>query len=153
MAKREFGVDGIKNLIPHREPFLMIERVVIDEETHSVVGYKHLTGNEDYFKGHFPGNPIMPGVLIIEALAQTGGILALVSEKGKEVLAYFMTIDNAKFRKPVVPGDQLVLHSEVTKLVRATIVQIHGKASVQDKVVCEADLMLSIIDKNKVKQP
>ncbi|MFH1305702.1 MAG: 3-hydroxyacyl-ACP dehydratase FabZ [Candidatus Omnitrophota bacterium] len=153
MSAKTIDITKIMKLLPHRYPFLLVDKVVDYKEREWIKAVKNVTINESFFQGHFPGHPIMPGVLIIEALAQAGGILALVSEKGKEVLAYFMTIDNAKFRKVVVPGDQLVLHAEVTKLVRANIVQIHGKASVQDKVVCEADLMFSIIDKNKVKQP
>ncbi len=153
MSAKTMDITKIMKLLPHRHPFLLVDKVVDYKEREWIKAVKNVTINESFFQGHFPGHPIMPGVLIIEALAQTGGILALVSEKGKEVLAFFMTIDNAKFRKPVVPGDQLVLHAEVTKIVRSNIVQIHGKASVLDKVVCEADLMFSIIDKNKVKQP
>ncbi|MFC1643891.1 3-hydroxyacyl-[acyl-carrier-protein] dehydratase FabZ, partial [Candidatus Omnitrophota bacterium] len=90
---------------------------------------------------------IMPGVLIIEALAQTSGVLALLDEKNKDKLAFFMTINNAKFRKPVVPGDQLLFHAVLTKRVRENIIQMHTEASVDGKCVCEADLMFSIVDK------
>jgi len=133
--------------IPHRYPFLLVDRVVDYQKEKWIKAIKNVTINELFFQGHFPQEPVMPGVLMIEALAQTGGILALLEGKDKDKIAYFMTINNAKFRKPVVPGDQLALHVEVTKLVRKNIVQTHGEASVNGDVVCEADLMFSIVDK------
>ncbi len=140
-------IKRIMELIPHRYPFLLVDRVIDYEEEKWIKAIKNVTMNELFFQGHFPGEPIMPGVLMIEALAQTGGILAMMAEANRDKLAFFMTINNAKFRKPVVPGDQLILEVNITKVVRGTIVQTHGKVTVEGKVVCEADLMFSVVDK------
>jgi 3-hydroxyacyl-[acyl-carrier-protein] dehydratase len=149
-------LDEIQKLIPHRYPFLLIDRiqdVVLGEKG---VGVKGVTFNEWYFQGHFPGYPIMPGVLIIEAMAQTAGTLVvktLVSE-GKKTLSdntgdnvvYFMSIDEAKFRKPVVPGDMLYMH--VTKeRSRGTIWRFRGEAKVNDTLMAEATFTAMIVDK------
>jgi UDP-3-O-[3-hydroxymyristoyl] N-acetylglucosamine deacetylase/3-hydroxyacyl-[acyl-carrier-protein] dehydratase len=111
---------------------------------------KNVTMNEPFFQGHFPGEPIMPGVLIVEALAQTGGLLAFLGDNMKNKLAIFMTINKAKFRKPVIPGDQLILDVVLQKKLRKNIAQVHGKASVDGTTVCDAELMFSIIDKDKM---
>jgi len=147
MSDKTLNIKEIMRRIPHRYPFLLVDRVVDYQKEKWIKAIKNVTINELFFQGHFPQEPVMPGVLMIEALAQTGGILALLEGKDKDKIAYFMTINNAKFRKPVVPGDQLALHVEVTKLVRKNIVQTHGEASVNGDVVCEADLMFSIVDK------
>lgn len=150
MSDKIMDIREIMSRIPHRYPFLLVDRVVDYQEEKWIKVIKNVTINEPFFQGHFPGEPIMPGVLMIEALAQAGGILALLEGKNQDKLAFFMTINNAKFRKPVVPGDQLLLHTEVIKRVRENIVQLHGKASVEGTVVCEADLMFSIFDKKEV---
>jgi len=124
-----------------------VDRVLEYEKGKSIKAIKNVTITEPFFQGHFPGEPIMPGVLQIEALAQAGGIVAMMEGGAGEKLAFFMTINNCKFRRPVVPGDQLVLYVEEKKRVRGNIVQVHGEASVDGKVVCEADLMFSIVDK------
>ncbi|MFH1798158.1 MAG: 3-hydroxyacyl-ACP dehydratase FabZ [Candidatus Omnitrophota bacterium] len=148
MSEKIIGIKEIMKYIPHRYPFLLVDRVLDYEREKWIKAIKNVTLNEYFFQGHFPGEPIMPGVLIIEALAQTGGILALLEDGfGKEKVAYFMTINNAKFRKPVVPGDQLALTVTVTKHVRKNILQTHSEASVDGKIVCEADLMFSVFDK------
>jgi len=147
MDKKTLDIKQIMSKLPHRYPFLLVDRVIDYKEREWIKAIKNVTMNELFFQGHFPGEPIMPGVLMIEALAQTGGILALIEESAKDKLAFFMTINNAKFRKPVVPGDQLLFHVTVTKRVRESIIQTHGEASVDGKVVCEADLMFSIVDK------
>lgn len=147
MSGKILNVKDIMELIPHRYPFLLVDRVLEYEAGKSIKAIKNVTINESFFQGHFPGEPIMPGVLQIEALAQAAGIIAMMEAGGKERLAFFMTINNCKFRKPVVPGDQLVLCVEEKKRVRGNIVQVHGEASVDGKVVCEADLMFSIVDK------
>lgn len=147
MPDKTMDIKEIMKYLPHRYPFLLVDRVLDYEKEKWIKAIKNVTMNEFFFQGHFPGEPVMPGVLIIEALAQTGGILALLDGKGKEKIAYFMTINNAKFRKPVVPGDRLNLMVNVTKRVRENILQIHGEASVDDKLVSEADLMFSIVDK------
>jgi len=147
MSGKTMDIKQIMDNIPHRYPFLLVDRVIDYEETKWIKAIKNVTANEQFFTGHFPGEPIMPGVLMIEALAQTGGILALLDGENEDKLAYFMTINNAKFRKPVVPGDQLLLSVEITKRVRDTIILTHGKASVDGKMVCEADLMFAIVER------
>ena len=147
MSDKVIDINEITKHIPHRYPFLLVDRVIDYEEEKWIKAVKNVTINEPFFQGHFPGQPIMPGVLMIEALAQTGGILALLNGKNKDKIAFFMTINNVKFRKPVTPGDQLLLHVTVSKRVRQNIVQVHGEASVDGGVVCEADLMFSIVDR------
>lgn len=137
-------INEIKKYIPHRYPFLLVDRIIDIEET-KITGIKNVTVNEPFFQGHFPEHPVMPGVLIIEALAQTCGVLVLRREENAGKLAYFASINNAKFRKPVFPGDTLTLQIEVTKH-RPRIVQTHGVAKVGDNVVAEADLMFSIVE-------
>jgi len=141
------GINEIMTYLPHRYPFLLIDRVVEFEENKRVVGIKNVTINEPFFQGHFPGHPIMPGVLLLEAMAQTGGVLALKSDPdpSKKVI-YFMSIDKAKFRKPVVPGDQVRFELELLK-VRSTVRQFRGVALVDGNVVAEAEMMAMIVDK------
>jgi len=129
----------IAALIPHRYPFLLVDKVVELDRGETAVGIKNVTINEPFFEGHFPGNPVMPGVLIIEALAQTAGVVAMDAEleEGQSSLIYFMTIQDARFRQPVVPGDQLRLH--VTKeRARRNVWRFCGEAKVGDQVVAEA---------------
>ena len=152
MSAKPLNIKEIMDLIPHRYPFLLVDRVLDYEQGKWVKAVKNVTMNEPFFQGHFPGEPIMPGVLIIEALAQTGGIVAMMEDVAREKLAFFMTIDKAKFRRPVVPGDQLLLHVVEKKRVRGNIVQVHGEATVDGKVVCEADLMFSIFEKGQLKE-
>ncbi|MDD4013564.1 MAG: 3-hydroxyacyl-ACP dehydratase FabZ [Candidatus Omnitrophica bacterium] len=150
MESKELNIKQIMKLLPHRYPFLLVDRVLDWEKDQWIKAVKNVSMNELFFQGHFPGEPIMPGVLQIEALAQTGGILALLSagkENSSEKIALFMTIDKAKFRKPVVPGDQLTLQVNIIKKVRGSIIQSHGEVSVDGKVVSEANLMFSIADK------
>jgi 3-hydroxyacyl-[acyl-carrier-protein] dehydratase len=147
MSDKTLNVKEIMELIPHRYPFLLVDKVLEYEKGKSIKALKNVTMNEPFFNGHFPGEPIMPGVLQIEALAQAGGILAMMEAEAKDRIAFFMTINNAKFRQPVVPGDQLVLYVEEKKRVRGNIVKVHGEASVDGKIVSEADLMFAIADK------
>ncbi|MBF0316878.1 MAG: 3-hydroxyacyl-ACP dehydratase FabZ [Nitrospirae bacterium] len=128
---------GIKTTLPHRYPFLMVDRVVEIVNGESARGIKNVTINEPFFQGHFPDNPVMPGVLIVEALAQLSGILAFQSGmKGNTV--YFMSIEKAKFRRPVVPGDQLVLDIKVAHK-RGNVWRFTGKAMVEETVASEAE--------------
>lgn len=130
-------VDIMKKL-PHRYPFLLVDRIIAMEPSVSITGIKNVTINEPFFQGHFPGQPIMPGVLIIEAMAQVGGVLAFsASSDAKSV--FFMSIEKAKFRKPVVPGDQLIMELRVLQK-RGNVWKLSGTARVDDKVVAEADL-------------
>ncbi|MEA3489435.1 MAG: 3-hydroxyacyl-ACP dehydratase FabZ [Candidatus Omnitrophota bacterium] len=149
MSAKMMNIKDVMRLIPHRYPFLLVDRVIDFEKGKSIKAIKNVTINEPFFQGHFPGEPIMPGVLIIEAMAQAGGILAMMEDETRDKLAFFMTINNAKFRKPVVPGDQLFFHVYKIKQVRGNIVQLHGDAGVDGKVVCEADLMFSVVDREK----
>lgn len=145
------NIKEIMAMLPHRYPFLMVDRVVDYEEKKWIKVVKNLTMNELFFQGHYPGEPVMPGVLMIEAMAQAGGILALMDGNMKNKLAFFMTIDNVKFRKPAVPGDQLLIHVEVVKLARANILKMHGEITVENNRICEGDFMFSIIDKDQVQ--
>jgi 3-hydroxyacyl-[acyl-carrier-protein] dehydratase len=136
----------IQAILPHRYPFLLVDRIEELEIGKRVVGLKNVTINEPFFQGHFPGRPIMPGVLIIEAMAQVGGILAFKSaNQAGAKLVYFMGIEKAKFRKPVTPGDQLRFVVDVLR-ARHPYWKMRGEAFVDDTLVCEAELMAMITD-------
>lgn len=143
--KEALDVNEIMKILPHRTPFLFVDRITHLEKGKRAVGFKNVTINEDFFRGHFPGRPIMPGVLILEAMAQVGGVMMLASEENKGKLAFFLAINNAKFRKIVVPGDQLVFEVEAGKM-RSKIGSVHGKALVDGKIVAEADLMFALVE-------
>jgi len=129
--------------LPHRYPFLLIDRIVECDDKTKIVGMKNVTINEPFFQGHFPGHPIMPGVLIVEALAQTGGILALKAMGGGTRIAYFTGIDNCKFRRPVVPGDQLRL--EITVIAhKGPTWKMHGEARVDGALAARGDVTATI---------
>jgi len=137
----------IMQMIPHRDPFLMIDRVVDVRSGHSAIGVKHVNAEEYYFKGHFPQRPVMPGVLIIEAMAQTAAVL-VVHTLGKEFegkLVYFMSIDSARFRKPVVPGDVMTV-PVICQRHRGMVWKFDGQAKVGDNLVAEATFAAMILD-------
>jgi 3-hydroxyacyl-[acyl-carrier-protein] dehydratase len=140
----------IMSLLPHNYPFLLIDRILEIEPGKRIVGIKNVTYNEPFFPGHFPGRPIMPGVLVVEAMAQTAGILAFKSipeeEQRRPVL--FLGLDNVRFRKPVVPGDQLRMELEITRH-RQAIWGFKGKAFVEDRLVAEADLLAMLGEEEK----
>lgn len=141
-------INKIMGLLPHRYPFLLIDRIVEMEPQKRIVGVKNVTINEPFFQGHFPGHPIMPGVLLVEAMAQAGGVLALLSDPKPETkLLIFMSIDKAKFRKPVLPGDQVRFELDVVKQ-RGNIKSFKGEAKVDGVVVAEAEMMAMIVDKD-----
>lgn len=140
-------VMGIQKLLPHRPPFLLVDRVIAFEPMKSLVGLKAVTMNEPFFAGHFPGSPVMPGVLILEALAQSAALLAMMSLTAEDAgkLTFLMGIDNARFRRPVVPGDRLELHVEATKN-KGAVWKETGKAVVDGQVCAEADFMAMLVD-------
>jgi len=143
--KAEIDIEEIMDILPHRYPFLLIDRVIYLEKGKKAVGIKNVSFNENFFQGHFPDKPIMPGVLILEAMAQVGGVLVLTFSDQKIKYAYFMSINNAKFRKTVVPGDQLFIEVSVIK-IKSKIALLHGEAFVGENLVAEADLMFTIKD-------
>ncbi len=139
----------IKRMIPHRYPFLLIDRVEQIHNSESAVGIKNVSANEPYFQGQFPAEPVMPGVLIIEAMAQTAGVLVVetLGMIDQELLVYFMTIDNCRFRSTVGPGDVLELHVRVTRS-RGRVFRFSGEAKVDGKLAAEANFSAMIIDKD-----
>lgn len=143
----ELNTLDIMKLLPHRYPFLLVDRITEFVKDEQIVGVKNVTINEPFFQGHFPDHPIMPGVLILEAMAQVGGVYAiLANEVGENQVPYFVGIDKAKFRKPVLPGDVLRLALELQK-VRRGIYHFLGKATVDGKLVAEAELKATFADR------
>jgi beta-hydroxyacyl-ACP dehydratase FabZ len=142
-----FDVQEIMRFLPHRYPFLLVDRIVEFEELKRIVAIKNVTFNEPFFQGHFPGVPIMPGVLIVEAMAQAGGVLVFKTLPDREKkLVFFMGIENAKFRKPVKPGDQLRIEMSVVR-VKSRVGKLRGKAFVDESLVAEAGITFSLVDK------
>jgi 3-hydroxyacyl-[acyl-carrier-protein] dehydratase len=145
-------ITEIQAILPHRYPFLLVDRIIDYEPGKRVVGLKNVTLNEPFFNGHFPGAPVMPGVLIVEAMAQTAGVLMLASLPNRhEKLMFFTGIDRAKFRKPVVPGDQLRLELIVLRL-RAQYIRLEGKAYVDGALVAEAVISSSLVERSVVER-
>jgi UDP-3-O-[3-hydroxymyristoyl] N-acetylglucosamine deacetylase / 3-hydroxyacyl-[acyl-carrier-protein] dehydratase len=144
---RTFDIGRILEVIPHRYPFLLVDRIIEIEPRKRVVGIKNVTINEPFFQGHFPGHPIMPGVLIVESMAQVGGMLLMDElDEPSEKVVYFMTLDNIKFRRPVVPGDQIRAEVDMVQL-RGRTCRMKGVAYVDGNVVCEAEMMAMVVDK------
>jgi UDP-3-O-[3-hydroxymyristoyl] N-acetylglucosamine deacetylase/3-hydroxyacyl-[acyl-carrier-protein] dehydratase len=141
----ELDTATIMKILPHRQPFLFVDKVIYLEKGKHATGVKNVTINDYFFKGHFPGRPVMPGVLIIEAMAQVGGIMMLAAEENRGKLAYFLAANNIKFRKTVVPGDQLLLEVEAGK-IKSKTGQVRAKALVDGRVVAEADLMFALVE-------
>ena len=137
-----YDINAIMEVLPHRYPFILVDRILEMIPDERVVGLKNVTMNEPFFQGHFPGRPVMPGVLIIEAMAQVGGILAYstIAEEGERRLIYFMGIDKARFRKPVVPGDQILFEVNLIQR-RSKVFKMARTAAVEGVVVAEAEVM------------
>ncbi len=143
-----FDAQAIQKILPHRYPFVLVDRIIDLVPRERVVGLKNVTLNEPFFQGHFPGHPIMPGVLILEAMAQVGGILLLNTQSNPEdKLVYFTGLDKVKFRKPVRPGDQVIFELELIKL-RQSLCKMAGKAYVANELVCEAELSAAVVNRN-----
>ena len=143
-----YNIEDIMNFLPHRYPFLLVDRLEVEVPGEKGIGIKNVTMNEEFFQGHFPGNPVMPGILQIEAMAQTAGALVVAASGenagDKKISVLFMSIDGVKFRKPVKPGDQLRMHVEKVQ-ARRNVFVFRGKSMVDDKVVSEAEFTAMIV--------
>jgi len=144
-----FDIMQVLEILPHRYPFMLVDRVTEVIPGEKITGFKNVTYNEPFFQGHFPGSPIMPGVLQMEALAQLSGILLLQKPEDRGSLAYFMAIDRARFRKPVFPGDRLDLVGNVLKL-KSRLLKVHGQAFVGGALVSEGELMFQILPRSEM---
>jgi beta-hydroxyacyl-ACP dehydratase FabZ len=143
----EMDIMKILDFLPHRYPMLLVDRILESEPGKRIVGIKNVTINEPFFQGHFPGHPIMPGVLMVEAMAQVGGMLMMETvENQHDKVVYFMSLDKVKFRRPVVPGDQLRLEVELTR-VRGKSCQMRGIGFVDGAKVVEAEMMAAVVDR------
>jgi len=147
-----FDIQEILSFLPHRYPFLLVDRIIEYEPGKRIVGLKNVTINEPFFQGHFPGVPIMPGVLIVECMAQVGGCLVFESlENRDDKLVFFIGIENARFRKPVRPGDQLEVEMVVDRM-KPRVGKLSGKVHVDGQLVCEAGIMFSLVDRAAYEQ-
>ena len=141
-------IEEIKEIIPHRYPFLLVDRILELEPLKRGVGIKNVTANEPFFQGHFPNKPVMPGVLLLEAMAQVGGVSLLYPEENRGKIAYFAGMEGVKFRKPVVPGDQVRMEAEVTRL-RGSVGKVRAEAFVDGQLVAEAEFMFALSEKQE----
>ena len=144
-VKTDYSAEEIYALLPHRYPFALVDRIIDYVPGKQATGIKNVSFNEPHFQGHFPGRPIMPGVLIVEAMAQVGGIV-LTQIPGVNGLCVFAGIDKVRFRRPVVPGDQLVMTVELLAIKRLRFGKMHGRAEVDGQLACEGDLIFSVVD-------
>ncbi len=147
---KTYNIKDIMQIIPHRQPFLFVDKVEVMEPGKSGIGYKSVTVNESFFAGHFPDNPVMPGVLIIETMAQVGAVILLSMDSFKGGTAYFAGINKFRFKKKVQPGDQLKMEVEITKL-RGKVGIGYGKAFISEGLAAEGEFMFAIEEKGEVK--
>jgi len=141
--KQKLSIGEILNLLPHRYPFLLVDKI-LEQEENKIVGVKNVTINEPFFQGHFPRHPVMPGVLILEAMAQTGGVLMFSKEENKGKIPLFAGIDKARFKKPVYPGDQLIIKVEILKMVKG-VGKAKAEVYVDDNLVAFAELLFTAV--------
>jgi UDP-3-O-[3-hydroxymyristoyl] N-acetylglucosamine deacetylase / 3-hydroxyacyl-[acyl-carrier-protein] dehydratase len=146
LSKPLMDINEVQRILPHRPPFLLVDKILKIEEDKKAIGLKNVTINEDFFRGHFPGHPVMPGVLLVEAMAQVAGVLLLKKSENAGKLAYFMTIDKVKFRQTVVPGDTIFFEAELLRVKSKTGV-VNGKAFVNNSLVAEAEFMFMLVDR------
>jgi len=145
MLDANLDIQKLIEFLPHRYPFLLVDRVTGYEKDARIEGIKNVTFNEPFFQGHFPGKPVMPGVLIIEALAQLSGLILLKEPEDRGKIGVFLAVDNARFRRMVIPGDQLHLVSEVIRLRRG-LLKVAARAEVDGEIACQAELMFKIVE-------
>ena len=141
--KQKLSIGKILSLLPHRYPFLLVDKI-LEQEENKIVGIKNVTINEPFFQGHFPGNPVMPGVLIIEAMAQTAGVLMFSKKENRGKIPLLAGVDKARFKKPVYPGDQLKMKVEIVKMVRG-IGKAKAEAYVEDHLVASTELLFTAV--------
>ena len=141
--KQELSTGEILDLLPHRYPFLLVDRI-LEQKENKIIGVKNVTINEPFFQGHFPGHPVMPGVLILEAMAQTGGVLMFSKEENKGKIPLFAGIDKARFKKPVYPGDRLIIKVEIVRMVKG-IGKAKAEVYVDDNLVAYAELLFTAV--------
>lgn len=146
LIKTTYTTEEIQALLPHRYPFALVDRILDYVPGKRATGLKNVTFNEPHFQGHFPGRPLMPGVLIVEAMAQVGGVV-LSQIEGVEGLCVFAGIDKVRFRRPVVPGDQLIMTVELLAIKRMRFGKMAGRAEVDGQLACEGELMFSVVDR------
>lgn len=147
-----FDVEQIREILPHRYPFLLVDKILEFEPGKRCVGLKNVTVNEKFFNGHFPGHAIMPGAILVESMAQVGCVLMLTMEPGNDRLAYFAAMDKVRFYKPVLPGDTVIIEVQATGYRRG-VGKIKATARVGDKVVCEGELTCALVDRNRKMSP
>ena len=146
ITEQIIDINRIREIIPHRYPFLLLDRITFVDPGIKAIGYKNISTNEPFFQGHFPGNPIMPGVLIVEALAQLGCVAMLIKEEYKDKIGLFAGIEGVRFKKPVVPGDKLDLCVELLN-IKGPIGKFKGEATVDGQLACKAEVLFAIVSK------
>ena len=140
----QLNTEDIKKILPHRPPMLLVDRIIDLVPFESGIGIKNVTLNEPFFPGHFPGNPIMPGVMILEAMAQVGGIAMLYPEENRGKIALFGGMENVKFKRPVIPGDQLIMKAHIVNVVKQNFGKLHAETFVDDKLAAQGDFIFAL---------